>query len=115
VEVQLDHLAAHGAVAHREAADGQLGVDAALGALAVGHEDDRPRRVPLRHPLERPLRRVQPGRRHPRDVRHHARPLVRAPALPGGLVAQARELGLDVGDRHVGAAPFVRERQGAHR
>ena len=96
VQVQLDHLAADGTVACGEAAHGEIRVDAALLPVRPRHEEHGPRRVPLRETGERPLRRIEPLRRYPGDVRHHARPLHRLARLGHPLRA---ELALDRGDR----------------
>ena len=70
--------------------------------------------MPLAKPLEHALRRLEPLGRHPGDVRHHARPLLRVAVLVRRLGSQPGELGLDVGDRDAGARPLLYVGDGTH-
>jgi hypothetical protein len=56
---------------------------------------------------ERVARRVEPGRRHPGDVRHHARPQRRRLAGHRRPLAQPRQHALDLGDGDVVSGPAL--------
>ena len=65
-----------------------VGVDPVEAGVRLRDEQDRARRVPLRHPVERRARPLQPRLGHPRDVRHHARAQVRRRPAARRLGAQ---------------------------
>ena len=65
-QVQLDHLAADGAVADREAAHGDARRRSGSCLVGARHEDHRARGMPLGQPLERSLGRVEPLAAAPR-------------------------------------------------
>jgi len=65
-------------------------------SVGLGHEDDRPRRVPLGETGQHVLGRLDPLLRNPGEVRHHTRSLHRLARLGHPL---RTELALDLGDR----------------
>ena len=94
-EPHANHLGAHGTVAEREALHRRVHVELVV-VLRPREEQDRARRMLLREARERALRRFLPLLRHPCEVRHHARALIRR--LPGRRrrVAQLGELAFDL-------------------
>ena len=77
---QLEHLRADEpllAVSWTKQRSETLRVDRVRAGVLVGEEQDRPRRMPLGQPGERVARGLLPLRRHPREVREHARPQLR--------------------------------------
>jgi hypothetical protein len=107
VQAQLDHLGADRPLDPRglDALERGPGVDPAAVAVRLRDEEQRPRRVQLRHAFEGRPGPVEPVRRHPGDVRHHARPQVRRRARLGDAVAEAGQRPRDVADRDVLARP----------
>ena len=96
-EPQPDRLGADLAQATgREAVDLDAGVEPVLG-VRPRDENDRPRGVPLGQPRQHVLSGLDPRLGNPRDVRRHARPLVRLPGLR--IDAQPSQLMVDLGDR----------------
>ena len=95
-QAQLDDLGENLAAADGEVADECVGFDAARPARH-GHEEDRPRGMPLGEPGQDLPRLVEPHRRRPDDMGHRARPELRRGIglLPEPLL---RELPLDLGD-----------------
>ena len=84
------------AFARLEDVDVDLCLEAVLG-VRLGDEDDRPRRMPLRKTREHVVRCLDPLRRNPRGVRHHARSLVGH--VFARREAQRCDLALDLADR----------------
>ena len=98
---QLDDLGHEAAIRVRHLPPLDLGpsVDAVVVRVGLRKEEDRPRRVPLGHPLERGPRRLPPPVRHPREVRHHRRPHARR--LGGRLCPEPRERCVHVAEADV--------------
>ena len=95
------------AIVDRKAADCDLGVESSLTFFRGRDENHSPRRMSFREPLERPFSRIEPLGRHPRNVRHHARALVRVHPFAARRVAKPGELTLDLADRDVLAVPLL--------
>ena len=102
---ELDHLGHEAAIGvrHFPPLDLRPRVDPVVVGPRLGEEEDRPRRMPLGHSLERLARRLHPLGRHPRDVRHHRG--AHARGLARGLRAQPRERRVHVGEADVLAVP----------
>ncbi len=98
----LGHQAAVG-VRHLPPLDLRARVDPVVVRVRLREEEDRARRVPLGHALERCARLLHPTRRHPGDVRHHRCPHARP--VGGRLASQPRERRVDVGEADVLAEP----------
>jgi hypothetical protein len=106
VQVQLGDLGADGAVElpQARAAHVRDGVDP-VAAAGMRDEQQRPRWVQLLHADERRPGSLEPCRRHPGQVGHHARPQVRRVAGLGQVVAEPCQRPADRRDGDVVARP----------